>query len=100
MEIQIETPNVENQDKLEEYIEKKVNKLEKFFDNIIDAHVYLKNEQDKGNLKQRNVELKLNIPATTLFAEEKSDSFEKSVDMAVKSIERQLKKHKEKSRDH
>lgn len=99
MEIQIDSVHIDNDDKLRDYIEKKVQKLEKFYDNIIDAHVYLKHENEKGNMKEKHVEIKLNIPQSTLFAEDKSESFEKSVDNVTESLERQIKKHKDKLRN-
>ena len=83
--------------KLLEFIEKKLNKLEQYFDNIIMADVFLKveNTSDKDN---KIVEIRLEIPGNDLIAKKKSSTFEAAVDEAADSLKRQIKKKKEKMR--
>lgn len=80
---------------LVDFITKKLQKLEVFFDKIIEAEVYLK-LGTKQNIKDKIVEVKLSVPGKTLFASEVSKAFEESADKAVETISRQLKKHKNK----
>ena len=80
--------------KLLVYIEKKLLKLQQFFDNIIDANVILKLE-NVGQIKDKIAEIKLHIPGSTIFAKESNKSFEVAIDEAVESLRRQLIKYKE-----
>lgn len=81
--------------KLIAYIEKKVSKLEQFYDRIIDADVFLKLE-NAGQVKDKIVELKINVPGETLIATETAKSFEPATDAAVDNMKRQIKKYKDK----
>jgi putative sigma-54 modulation protein len=82
-------------EKLDEYIQKKVNKLDALYDKIINADIYLKLDSH-DHVKDKVVEIKLNIPGATLFASETSKAFEESTDLVIDSIKRQLNKRKEK----
>ena len=80
--------------KLLEFVQKKMDKLDTFYDRIIDSDVYLRlNNQGTEN---KTVEIKLNIPGSQLFTKEISKTFEEATDMAVEALKRQLTKHKEK----
>ena len=81
--------------KLTDFIQKKADKLETFYDRIIDGEVFMKLENDESR-ENKIIEIKLNIPGNQLFASEKSRSFEAATDEAVEALRRQLKKHKEK----
>lgn len=96
MEIKIQSIHFDADTKLLEFTEKKVGKLSQFFDHIITADVYFRLENGDATIKDKVVDLKLNLPGTTLYASDTSKSFEESVDSAVNSLERQLKKYKEK----
>jgi putative sigma-54 modulation protein len=83
--------------KLKQFIEEKINKLTKFYDRIIDVEVFLKLE-NSGQVKDKIVELKTNIPGATLIASSTEKTFESSVDSASLNMIRQLKRRKEKQR--
>ncbi len=85
--------------KLVDFIQKKANKLDTFFDKIIDGEVFLRLDKDETH-ENKIVEIKMNIPGTQLFAKEKSKSFEAATDEAVEGLRRQLKKYKEKQMAH
>lgn len=78
------------------FIQKKVDKLETYYDRIIDGEVFLKVENDDSR-ENKVVEIKLNGPKNQFFSKEKAKSFEAGADAAVESLRRQLKKHKEKA---
>ena len=79
--------------KLVSFTEKKLDKLNLFFDKIIAADVILKLE-NSGQIKDKIVEIKLKIPGTILFVKESSKTFEESVDNAISSLKKQLVKYK------
>ncbi len=96
MKVQLQSVHFDADRKLVDFIQNKLDKLEKFFDRIIDAEVILKLE-NSGDRENKIVEIKLNIPGNQLFAKENDKSFEAAADSAVEAVRRQLKKHKEKS---
>jgi putative sigma-54 modulation protein len=99
MKLQVHSIHFDADQKLVDFIQKKADKLETFFDRIIDGEVFLR--LDKGEAKDNKVlEMKLNIPGEQLFAKEKASSFEAAADDAAEALRRQLKKYKEKNLAH
>lgn len=99
MDIRVQAIQFDADQKLVDLIEKKITKLQTFFDHIIDAEVFLKLENKNTQVKDKTVTIRLNIPGKALAAEETSKLFEEATDLAVESLRRQLKKHKEKIRN-
>jgi putative sigma-54 modulation protein len=81
--------------KLLEYIERKLTKMDQFFDRIIDAHVVLKLE-NTGQVRDKVAEVRINVPGDILIAKESRKTFEASVASAVEALRRQLIRYKEK----
>ena len=98
MNIKVNCVHFTADQKLVDFINKKVGKMDLFFDGIISAEVLLK--VDKPETANNKVtEIKLSLPATDyLFAKKQADSFEEATDLAVDTIRIQLKKHKDKLR--
>ncbi|RYY07827.1 MAG: ribosome-associated translation inhibitor RaiA [Sphingobacteriaceae bacterium] len=99
MKITVQAIHFTADSKLVDFIQKKANKLDQFFDQIISAEVYLKLEkvEDEAN---KIAEIKLLIPGNQLFAKEKCKTFEEATDLAIESLRKQLEKHKQKIRTH
>ena len=99
MKLQIHSIRFDADDKLIEVIKKKLNKLETFYDRIIDGEVFLKIENDESRIN-KIIEIKLNIPGDQLFAKVRARSFEIGADEATEALRRQIKKFKEKQMIH
>lgn len=95
MKLQMHSIHFDADTKLTDFIQKKADKLETFYDKIIDGEVFMKVENNDSR-ENKTIEIKLNIPGNQLFASEKSKSFEAAADQAVEALRRQLKKHKAK----
>jgi len=95
MKLQIHSIRFDADQKLISFIQSKLDKLETFYDRIIDGDVFLRVEQDEMK-ENKIVEIKLNSPGNQFFAKEKSKSFEAATDSAVEALRRQIKKYKEK----
>lgn len=95
MKLQMHSIHFDADKKLLDFIQKRANKLDLFFDRIIDGEVFLRLDNHEAN-ENKIIEIKLNIPGTQLFAKERARSFEAAADEAVEALRRQLKKHKEK----
>lgn len=97
MDVLIHTDGFTAAEDLKEFVNVKIKKLETFHDKIISADVYLKFENTQ-QIKEKKAEIKINIPGSTLYAEETSKTFEAATDEAMESLRRQIKKVKEKQR--
>lgn len=95
MKLQMHSIRFDADVKLLDFIQKKADKLETFYDRIIDGEVFLRLEKDDSR-ENKIVEIKLNVPGEQLFAKTKSKSFEAAADESVEALRRQLKKLKEK----
>ncbi|MFK7797778.1 MAG: ribosome-associated translation inhibitor RaiA [Aureispira sp.] len=94
MEIRKQAVNFDADAKLFDFIDKKLAKLETFYDNIVSTDVFLKLEKT-GQVQDKIAEIKVNVPGSTLIVKETSKSFEESVDLGTSSLRRQLIKYKE-----
>ena len=97
MKVNVQTPNFTPDSKLLLFIEKKISKLDQFYDRIICADVFLKVQQtsDKEN---KTAEILLSVPGGDLMVKKDARTFEEAANECVQSLERQLKKRKEKLR--
>ena len=97
MKIEIQTVHFDADQKLLDFIEKRVNKLTLFYDRIIDSSVVLSLENLNTQVKDKVAVIKTNIPGGTLIAKETAKAFEESVVLAIDSLKRQLEKIKNKN---
>jgi len=97
MKIAVQAIHFSADSKLLDFIQKKANKLDQFFDQIISGEVYLKLE-NVDHEENKISEIKLIVPGGTLFAKEQCKSFEEATDLAIESLKKQITKHKDKTR--
>ena len=97
MKISVQSVNFNISNDLVNYIEKKVNNLEKFHDHIIGAEVYLK-VQSTSEKENKLVDVKMNLPGVDIVAKKQSKTFEEAASLAIDSVKKQLVKRKEKLR--
>lgn len=95
MDIKVHSVHFKADQKLLDFVNDKVTKLQLFFDNIIVGEVFLR--LDKSTDKENKIaEVKILIPGKELFAKKQCKSFEEAADSAVEALRRQVSKHKEK----
>jgi putative sigma-54 modulation protein len=99
MKLRIQSLHFDADKKLLDFIQKKSDKLEQFFDRIIGGEVILRLENSIDD-KNKIVEFKLLVPGNEFFAKEKCKSFEEATDLAITSIQKQVQKYKGKITDH
>ena len=95
MKITVQSIRFNADKKLLDFIQRKVDKLETFYDHIINGEVYLKleNVEDEAN---KITEIKLMLPGNQIFAKEQCKTFEEATDLAVECLRKQIEKHKQK----
>jgi putative sigma-54 modulation protein len=95
VKIDIFTKNLELTDRLNDYIVTKVNKLEKFLDEVDDCRVDLSHVKTARNANDRLVtQLTLRGKGFILRSEERSDSIYSAVDAALDKMKRQIRRYK------
>jgi putative sigma-54 modulation protein len=95
MKVEIQSIHFDADQKLLDFITRKVEKVNTFFSGIHNANVYLK--LDKSNEKaNKYVEIKLAVGGIPIFAKENSNTFESATDLVIEKVKAQVKKHKEK----
>lgn len=95
MKVQVHSIHFDADIKLINFIQKKIDKLETFYDRMVDGEVFLRlNNEGKEN---KTVEIKLRVPGNNLFAVEKAKTFEEATDLAADALRVQLTKFKNKA---
>lgn len=97
MKVRVESVHFTPDDELIEFIEKKLSKLEQFYDQILDVSVFLKLE-NSGQVRDKIFEARLQVPGDTLFVKDVDKTFESATDTAIDTLKRQIIKHKEMQR--
>jgi putative sigma-54 modulation protein len=97
MKVNVHAVNFTVDQKLVNFIQDRLDKLEKYYDRVVAADVYLKvnNTSEKEN---KIVEVKLHVPGDDFLVEKQCKSFEEAVDQTMEACERVLVKRKEKIR--
>ena len=95
MRLQMHSIHFDADQKLLDFIQRKADKLETFYDRIVDGEVFMRLEKN-DNRENKVVEIKLNVPGSQLFSKEHAASFEAATDSAVEALRRQLHKFKTK----
>jgi putative sigma-54 modulation protein len=91
--------NIEITDAMRSYAEDKLQKLNRFSDQIVDARVVMSYDERIGGEPAR-VEVQVNVPNGMVRAEERGVDTYAAVDLVVDKLERQLKRHKARQRGH
>ena len=95
MQYVIQSPRVRISDNLEITLQEKFDRLEKYFDRVIQCHLVLKKEKS-GQQDYFKVEARLAVPGNDLFASEQAASFEVAAEELCLDLDRQIKKLKDK----
>ena len=99
MELKIQSIHFDATEKLQAFIEKKIAKLEKTYEDIQKAEVQLKVVKPDTALN-KETSITVTVPGQKLFVQKTCDTFEEGIDEAVDSMKVQLTKYKEKIRRH
>lgn len=98
MEIKIQAIKFDATDKLQAFVEKKVGKLEKTYEEVQLAEVQLKVVKP-ATAMNKETSLSVTVPGSKLFVDKTCDTFEEGIDQCVDAMKVQLTKFKEKLRN-
>lgn len=99
MKVNVNAVNFNVDRKLVDFIQIRLDKLEKYYDKVVVADVYLKVESTSEK-ENKIVEIKMHVPGDDFMVKKQCKSFEEAVDSSAESLERLLLKRKEKIRTH
>jgi len=89
MKVIIEAQDFKLSRKLTRFINRKVETLDRYHDQIVESIVHLK--KIKSGLPENKVcEIRLGIPGNDLFASKEAGTFEQAINKAVYAIKRQI----------
>jgi len=97
MKLQVHSIHFDADRKLINFIQRKIDKLETFYDRLVDGEVFLRLNNE--GIENKTVEIKVRVPGNQLFAIEKARSFEAAADLAADALRMQLKKFKTKAKN-
>jgi putative sigma-54 modulation protein len=97
MNIQIHSVRFDADKKLIEFVNQKLDKLNQFGEEIVNAEVYLRLDRDQER-ENKVSEIKLDLSGKPLFARKQSKTFEEATDDAIDALKKQITRHKQKKR--
>ncbi len=95
MQLNVSGHHIDITDSLRDYVESKIERLERHFDIVSDVHCILTVEK-----LRHKAEAKVKVNGGTIFAETTEEDMYAAIDGLVDKLDRRVRKHKEKLVDH
>ena len=99
MQIIIKGKNFVISDRIREYVEKKLGKLDRYLPDVSEARVEITQEKTKSAKDRNAVQITLRANGTFLRAEERSEAIYAAIDTCVDKMQRQIVRYKGKRVD-
>lgn len=99
MELILKGKNVEVTDRLREYVEQKIGKLDRYLPSISEAWVELSSEETKAAQDRQVCQVTVRSNGTILRAEERSDDMFSAIDSVLDKMYRQIARYKGKRKN-
>ncbi|RXZ83498.1 ribosome-associated translation inhibitor RaiA [Paenibacillaceae bacterium] len=93
MKYNIRGQNIEVTDALRDYVEKKISRLDRYFEEPLTSEANVRLSVTKN---KQNVEVTIPLPGVLLRAEDKNSDMYAAIDLVLDKLERQIRKHKTK----
>ncbi len=85
---------------IREYVQNKLERVQRHFDQVIDISVILTVDNLTEKEKRQKAEINLRVSGKTVFAESSSQDLYAAIDTLIDKLDRQVMKHKTKVQDH
>lgn len=95
MQINITGHHIELSPALNDYIKTKMQRIQRHFDHVVDAHFVLGQER-----QLYKAEATVHVTGATLHAMSEHEDMYAAIDLMLDKLDRQVTKHKEKMTDH
>jgi putative sigma-54 modulation protein len=94
MKLSVNVIDVNDAGGLKAHVEKRIDKLRTFYDEILSAEVIIKKNKALDP-SPKTVEMKVHVAGTELFAAKESHKAKEAIDLTFEALNRQLIKFKE-----
>ncbi len=99
MKVSVHAVNFTVDKKLVDFVQERLDKLEKYYDKVVSSDVFLKVE--KTSEKENKIaEVKIIVPGDEFLVKKQCKTFEEAIELSSESLERMLLKRKEKISSH
>lgn len=95
MQINLTGHHVDITEPMRDYVNSKMERLERHFDHVTNVHVVLSVEK-----LRHKAEATLHVSGNNLFADSVQEDMYAAIDSLIDKLDRQIRKHKEKITDH
>jgi len=95
MQLNVTGHHIEVTASLKNYVEKKLDRIVRHFDNVLDVHCILTVEK-----LRHKAEAKMLVNGGTIFADAVDENMYAAIDALADKLDRLVKKHKDKRNDH
>ena len=95
MKVNVHAVNFNVDGKLVGFIQERMDRLEKYYDKVVSADVFLKVEKTSEK-ENKVVEIKMLVPGDEFMVKKQCKTFEGAVEQSAETLERLLTKRKEK----
>lgn len=85
---------------LREYVQNKLERVKRHFDNVIDVSVILSVDSLTEKEKRQRAEINLHLPGKDLHVESEAQDMYAAIDLLMDKLDRQVLKHKGRIQDH
>jgi putative sigma-54 modulation protein len=95
MQVNLSGHHVDITDSLRNYVNEKIERLDRHFDHALDIHVVLTVEK-----MRHKAEATMHVSGGNMYADDEQEDMYAAIDGMVDKLDRQGKKHKEKIKSH
>ena len=99
MKVSVHAVNFTVDKKLVDFVQERMDKLEKYYDKVVSADVFLKVEKTSEK-ENKIVEVKINVPGDEFLVKKQCKTLEEALELSAESLQRMLVKRKEKINSH
>ena len=99
MKVNVHAVNFTVDRKLVDFVQERMEKLEKYYDKVVSSDVYLKVEKTSEK-ENKIVEVKINVPGDDFLVKKQCKTFEEAVELSAESIRAIVGKKKRKNKIH
>lgn len=85
---------------LREYVQAKLDRVKRHFDQVVDVNVLLSVEKMKEKELRQKAEVTLHVKGRDIFVEQSSEDLYAAIDQLMDKLDRQVCRHKEKVQAH
>ncbi|HET7035596.1 MAG TPA: ribosome-associated translation inhibitor RaiA [Thermomicrobiaceae bacterium] len=96
MDLQIKTRGIQLTPKLEEYVERRLQKLDRVSENVLEAKLELRTEKNRTGGEQAVAQITIATRNAILRAEEKNRDLHTAIDLAADRMARQIRRFHDK----